>query len=382
MSCDEAGTSQDGLLPEPDASLVRRLLQDSASYQRRWLPPSLCSIGLHLFLLPFLMVVTVTFSDRILSVSDWDGAEQRDASREDAMDPIEWLEREITLSEPEQIVLVPSIVIDESISQPVPPEVADGQVTDAILFEPHILPILKAKCYKCHGDGPKFQGKLDMRTLASLMKGGGDEGPGVTPGSPAKSSIWIEIADSQMPPKGEPKLTEAEKLVIEKWIKTGAKSASAANAPAAVPAAAAGTPGVVGDLSAEEAQLLQLVNKHRASKTKAALLANLMLMQVARAYASLLAKKGQLDDELDDLNTPKRVLRAGYRFKIVGGDDRVTANICGGQNFSPLTAFNLWLQSPPSEANFLDDYLETGIGIANDGQGMVYYYVILATPAK
>src|SRR5262249_51463357 len=149
-----------------------------------------------------------------------------------------------------------------------------------------------------------FYAKLDMRTHASILKGGENDGPGVVPGNLAKSSVWRMILNNEMPPEGEPRLTNADKQLIEKWIKTGAKSASDAATPP-TSAAPAGTPGAVGDLSAEEAQLLQLVNKHRASKGKAALLANLKLMQIARGYAALLAKKGQLDDELDGLNTPK-----------------------------------------------------------------------------
>jgi hypothetical protein len=38
---------------------------------RRFLRPSLVSIGLHLFLLPLLLVITVTFADSIVGVSSW-----------------------------------------------------------------------------------------------------------------------------------------------------------------------------------------------------------------------------------------------------------------------------------------------------------------------
>src|SRR5262249_16641217 len=217
--------------------------------------------------------------------------------------------------------------------------------------------------------------------------------------NPLKSSLWQVVADREMPPKGEPQLTAADKLIIERWIKSVDMAPQAPHASPETnplkpgphaqtapggqqPGARSGNTEATDALTAQETQLLQLVNRHRAGKGKPALLANLKLMQIARGYAALLAKKGQLDDELDDLNTPKRVLRAGYRFKIVGTDDRVTANICGNTNLSPTMACDLWLQSPPSVANFLDDYLETGVGIANDGHRMVYYYMTLATPAK
>jgi hypothetical protein len=69
---------QDGLLPEPDAAeTFRNLTRGSATEQpwrQRLLPAGLFSIGLHLFCLPLLMVITVTFADRVVSLSTWEAS--------------------------------------------------------------------------------------------------------------------------------------------------------------------------------------------------------------------------------------------------------------------------------------------------------------------
>jgi uncharacterized protein (TIGR03067 family) len=61
---------QDGLLPEPYAAETLRLVirgsSPAESWQRRLLPAGIFSIGLHLFFLPLLMVVTVTFADHLI----------------------------------------------------------------------------------------------------------------------------------------------------------------------------------------------------------------------------------------------------------------------------------------------------------------------------
>jgi hypothetical protein len=75
MTPDQAQNTQDGLLPEPDTSeTLRVMMHGSKSGMPLWrllLPPSLVSFGLHLFLLPFLLVITVTFADSIVGISSW-----------------------------------------------------------------------------------------------------------------------------------------------------------------------------------------------------------------------------------------------------------------------------------------------------------------------
>jgi hypothetical protein len=91
----------------------------------------------------------------------------------------------------------------------------------APLFEKDVLPILRARCLRCHG-ADKREADLDLRHKATLLKGG-ESGPALSPGSAEKSLLWIKVAADKMPP-GKTKLTEAEKMVLRRWIETGAKA--------------------------------------------------------------------------------------------------------------------------------------------------------------
>jgi hypothetical protein len=100
-------------------------------------------------------------------------------------------------------------------------------------FEKDILPILEAKCLRCHG-AMQRKARLDLRTRTGMVKGG-ETGPALAPGSPERSEIWIKISADKMPPDGkDPKLTEAEKVVIRSWIESGAKANDKAEASAKV----------------------------------------------------------------------------------------------------------------------------------------------------
>ncbi len=91
-------------------------------------------------------------------------------------------------------------------------------------------PVLDAKCVACHGEAP--QGKLDLRTLESTLKGGA-AGPSVVPGAPEKSLLIDKVVTRQMPP-GKVKLTDAEIDKLRAWI-TGTKPVEAAVALVSVP---------------------------------------------------------------------------------------------------------------------------------------------------
>jgi hypothetical protein len=74
----------------------------------------------------------------------------------------------------------------------------------------------------CHGDTKGPKGGLDLRTLASIMKGG-DGGPGFKAGDLKNSPIWASVDDGSMPPAGKEPLTDAEKKKIQDWILSGGK---------------------------------------------------------------------------------------------------------------------------------------------------------------
>lgn len=106
----------------------------------------------------------------------------------------------------------------------------------AVDFEKQILPILKAKCFKCHekehednGKIKKPKGGLRLDGAAVIMKGG-KEYPeeNVVAGKPDAS--WLlktmslpESDDLAMPPEGKgDRVTAEEQALVKKWIESGA----------------------------------------------------------------------------------------------------------------------------------------------------------------
>ena len=68
-------------------------------------------------------------------------------------------------------------------------------------FETDIVPILEARCVKCHGDG-KVEAGLDLRRRFLILKGG-DSGVGFVIGKPEESLLIQKIDADEMPPKDE-----------------------------------------------------------------------------------------------------------------------------------------------------------------------------------
>jgi len=95
--------------------------------------------------------------------------------------------------------------------------VADGNKDTAPDFTRDVLPIFESKCLRCHGE-KKRDGKLDMRTVDTLLKGGVTS-PAIKPGN-AQKSLLIELLHyNEMPPKKEtPRVTKEELELLRKWI--------------------------------------------------------------------------------------------------------------------------------------------------------------------
>jgi hypothetical protein len=92
-------------------------------------------------------------------------------------------------------------------------------------FEKEVLPVLKANCFKCHGDG-KIRGGLRLTTREMTLKGG-DTGPAVSLDKPETSPLLqaINYKDGmEMPPTG--KLAQKDIDVLTKWVKAGLPYAS------------------------------------------------------------------------------------------------------------------------------------------------------------
>ena len=71
---------------------------------------------------------------------------------------------EVEAMHPERILLSPG---------PCTPQEAGITIPLIRHFAGKVLPLLKEKCFACHGDDPKkIKGKFDLRTRESLMRGG------------------------------------------------------------------------------------------------------------------------------------------------------------------------------------------------------------------
>src|SRR3981189_3155197 len=64
-------------------------------------------------------------------------------------------------------------------------------------FEKKIRPLLADNCYKCHSTAQKKKGGLLLDSRAAILKGG-DTGPALVPGDPAKS-LLIKAVRSEDP---------------------------------------------------------------------------------------------------------------------------------------------------------------------------------------
>jgi hypothetical protein len=87
-------------------------------------------------------------------------------------------------------------------------------------FEQEVLPILKANCFKCHGNG-KARGGLSLASRAGVLKGG-DLGPAVSLTQPDDSVLLRAIhyqGGLKMPPDG--RLKPAAVATLTKWVRAG-----------------------------------------------------------------------------------------------------------------------------------------------------------------
>jgi hypothetical protein len=94
---------------------------------------------------------------------------------------------------------------------------------DPVDYPRDVKPILKDRCYSCHGP-LKQKAKLRLDTVA-LMTAGGTSGPAVKAGDPAASLLLERVGDAdeatRMPPEGQP-LTAAQIATLKAWIEHGA----------------------------------------------------------------------------------------------------------------------------------------------------------------
>ena len=98
---------------------------------------------------------------------------------------------------------------------------SDG--ASAVDYERDVKPVLKARCFACHG---ALQQQANLRLdSGELIRQGGDSGQGLVPSNADESLIVQRVTDpdasTRMPPEGEP-LSADEIDAIRAWISQGA----------------------------------------------------------------------------------------------------------------------------------------------------------------
>ena len=96
---------------------------------------------------------------------------------------------------------------------------------DARHFTLKVLPVLREKCFGCHGaNEADIKGGYDVRTRDAIIRGGESEEPAVVPGSAAESPLFRAVSwdGLEMPPKENDRLTPEQVGWIRQWIDAGA----------------------------------------------------------------------------------------------------------------------------------------------------------------
>lgn len=88
-----------------------------------------------------------------------------------------------------------------------------------VCFESEVLPIFQTNCAKsgCHDAASHKEGYILDNYKHITAKG-------VVPYQPHESELYEVIAEGEMPPKGNPKLTTEQVTLIRRWIRQGAQN--------------------------------------------------------------------------------------------------------------------------------------------------------------
>src|SRR5881296_3931144 len=99
-----------------------------------------------------------------------------------------------------------------------------------IAYERDVRPLLRERCYACHGNGSRLGG-LQIDSRAGLLNGG-QSGPAVVPGH-SDPSLLIRLVSGGdrarvMPARGK-RLSPAEVDLLRRWIDQGVSFGSSAS---------------------------------------------------------------------------------------------------------------------------------------------------------
>ncbi|MEC8942422.1 MAG: c-type cytochrome domain-containing protein, partial [Verrucomicrobiota bacterium] len=97
----------------------------------------------------------------------------------------------------------------------------------ARLFALKVFPLLKKKCFACHGEDPgKVEGKLNLLTREGMLRGGENSQRVLVVGRPKQSDLYRAITwedgELEMPPKENDRLSQIQVALVRDWIAAGA----------------------------------------------------------------------------------------------------------------------------------------------------------------
>ncbi len=95
---------------------------------------------------------------------------------------------------------------------------------DPVSFEREVLPLLEHRCNECHHPEDS-QGGLDLTRVATILRGGDDDGPAAIPGNPGESPLVLRVTGETKPrmPKKEEPLPDHEIDLLKRWVAEGAR---------------------------------------------------------------------------------------------------------------------------------------------------------------
>lgn len=185
-------------------------------------------------------------------------------------------------------------------------------------------------------------------------------GPATTSVTPSPSTGRPSPAATRPPHAQEPATRSlARRTPVPRSVRSAPPTRSVTPTPTSAPRpkpVAARAPAT--GMSTDEAQVLQLVNRERASAGCRALTSNSTLLAVARAHSKDMAVNGYFGHDSLDGRTPfDRMRAAGYSGNLMG------ENIAAGQT-TPAAVMAAWMHSSGHRANIVNcGYRVIGIGV-------------------
>ena len=102
-----------------------------------------------------------------------------------------------------------------------------GEEEGVRLFALKVFPLLKEKCFACHGEDPgKIEGGLSLVSRDGMLRGGESSQRVLVEGRPEASDLYRAVTwedkELEMPPKENDRLNPSQLESVRAWIAAGA----------------------------------------------------------------------------------------------------------------------------------------------------------------